>query len=391
MTPRPAGPLCSVLLVMGAWCGSASAQGTGRSMDLDPSPRASGMGGASNAVFWDEVTNHWSNPALLGYQRGLSYEYGKTQLVPGLAADVHFTTNVLKLGGGGVGLAFSGKPFGLGGLHLSYGESQGTDPSGNPTGTYEAFEQIDSWSFGVSAVRAAEALRPTAGDDARAWSRYGDVSFGMTGKHLDMDLGPGFGSPAETDAFDLGFLVRFSPTEFIPDIRDVIGLDLSYGWSDLSFESDPMVFLNPSNPQQVSEHERRGYAGRVTLDWPGMASQMAGPNWIWEGLRPLVSLGYADDHARIGTESSRYLTDANGWELTIANVFSLRGGHYEDLEGHIVDDTDGWGVGIPIGQIAGVRYDFAHFPQASDSDLPDVERHSASAWIDVMKVWRRTR
>ncbi|HET9328731.1 MAG TPA: hypothetical protein VFQ05_18350, partial [Candidatus Eisenbacteria bacterium] len=148
MTPRPAGPLCSVLLVMGAWCGSASAQGTGRSMDLDPSPRASGMGGASNAVFWDEVTNHWSNPALLGYQRGLSYEYGKTQLVPGLAADVHFTTNVVKLGGGGVGLAFSGKPFGLGGLHLSYGESQGTDPSGNPTGTYEAFEQIDSWSFG---------------------------------------------------------------------------------------------------------------------------------------------------------------------------------------------------------------------------------------------------
>jgi len=367
---------------------AAHGQGTGRSMDIDPSVRSSGMGGASNAVFWDHVTNHWGNPALLGYQHGLSYEYGTTKLVPTLADDVEFNTNVLKLGGGGLGFAFSGKPFGAGGVDLDYGESEGTDPSGNPTGTFSSYERVDAWSFGISAARTAESIAMMTGHDPQSWSRYGDVSFGMTGKHLEISLAPGFAG--ETDASDLGLLVRLSPTEFLPGMRDVVGLDLSYGWSDLSFSSDPVVFPTPPE-EEVSEHERRGYAGRIRFDWPDMTTTLGGPTWIWEGLRPLVSFGMADDHARIGVESSRYETDSNGWELTIANVFSLRGGHYQDLLGDIDGDTDGWGVGIPIGQIAGVRYDFARVPQARDSDLGELERHSASAWVDVMRIWRSTR
>lgn len=391
MKTRRVSRLSATALAVVAACSistAANGQGTGRSMDIDPSPRSSGMGGASNAVFWDHLTNHWGNPALLGYQRGLSYEYGTTNLVPELADDVTFKTNVIKLGGGGLGFAFSGKPFGVGGLDLSYGESEGTDPGGNPTGTFESYERIDAWSFGISAARAAETIAILTGHDPESWSRYGDVSFGLTGKHLEMSLAPGF--DGETDASDLGVLVRLSPTEFFPGTRDVVGLDLSYGWSDLSFSSDPVVFPT-FPPEDVSEHERRGYAGRIRFDWPDMATAMGGPTWLWEGLRPLVSFGMADDHAEIGTESSRYETDSNGWELTIANVFSLRGGHYQDLLGDIDGDTDGWGVGIPIGPFGGVRYDFAHFPQARNSDLGDLERHSASAWVDVMRIWRSTR
>src|SRR5262252_2559976 len=89
----------SVFLASMAAVSAARAQGTGRSLDIDPSVRASGMGLASNAVFWDVGTNHWGNPALLGEQRGIAYEWGRTQLVPGLASDVTFTTNVVKIGG----------------------------------------------------------------------------------------------------------------------------------------------------------------------------------------------------------------------------------------------------------------------------------------------------
>lgn len=381
--------LLAAVLLAAACSGTAHSQGTGRSLDLDPSVRASGMGMASNAVFWDEVSNHWGNPALLGYQRGLSYEWGNTQLVPGLAADVHFSTNVMKIGGGGLGMAFSGEPFGLGGLHLDYGESQGTDDQGNPTGTFDTFEQIDAWSFGLSAARAAETIAMMTGHDPDQWSRYGDVSFGMTYKHLEMDFSSFLGQ-ASTDARDLGYLVRLSPTELFPQIRDIVGLDLAYGWSDLSYEADPVVFLNEDNPDEVSEHERRGYAGRVRLDWPHMSTEMAGPSWFWDGLHPLLSFGLANDHSEIGPSSSKYETEGNGWELTIANVFSWRDGHYEDLTGDIDGSTSGWGVGLPIGRFGGVRYDFATIPQAQNSDLQDVERHGASAWIDVMKVWHAT-
>src|SRR6185369_15830979 len=63
---------------------------------------------------------------------------------------------------------------------------------------------------------------------------------GFTRKKLEIRLAPTFGGSAKTTAYDFGFLVRFSPLELAPSIRDVVGLDLAYGWSELSFESDPV-------------------------------------------------------------------------------------------------------------------------------------------------------
>src|SRR5262249_44986061 len=100
---------------------SAIAQGTARSMDIDVSIRSAGMGGAGAAVFWGQDLNHWSNPALLGGIQGIRYEQGKTQLVPDLASDVDFTSKVIKAGGGGLGIVWSGTAPGPGGVLLSYG------------------------------------------------------------------------------------------------------------------------------------------------------------------------------------------------------------------------------------------------------------------------------
>jgi hypothetical protein len=371
-----------VLLGMGL-ASTARSQGTGRSLDIDPSVRAAGMGLASNAVFWDLGTNHWGNPALLGDQRGIAYEWGRTQLVPGLATDVDFTTNVLKVGGAGLGVAFSGKPFGVGGLHLSYGESEGTDPSGNPTGTFESFEQACP-SLAQSA-RAGQKVAELMGHDPADVSRYGDVSSASWQEARD-ELGP-MGSGG-TNAHELGVLVRFSPTQFIPTVRDVFGLDFSYGRSNLSDGNPTVSFPGEDTATEVSQHERRGLAMRGTLDWPAMSARMGGPAWLWKGLHPLLSVAHADDHSLIGTSTSKYDTDGDGWEVTVANVYSWRTGHYQDPLGAIEGDTRGWSVGLPIGGLAGVRYDFARFPQAKTSGLPDLERHAVTAWIDALQVWR---
>jgi len=346
------------------------------------------MGLASDAVFWDLGTNHWGNPALLGEQRGIAYEWGSTQLVPGLASDIKFTTNVLKLGGAGLGVAFSGKPFGVGGLHLDYGQSEGIDQNGNATGTYDSFEQVDAWSFGLSLARAGQAIAARMGHDPGDVSRYGDVAFGMTGKKLEMHLGPT--GEAGTTAHDLGVLVRFSPVQFIPNVRDIAGLDVSYGRSNLNEGGDPVTFPNEP-PTDISKHERRGFAVRGTLDWPSLAEDLSGPAWIWNGLHPLVSVAHAGDHSSIGTSVSKYDTDGDGWEITVANLYSWRTGHYQDLTGQIDGTTSGWSVGLPIAGLAGVRYDSARIPQARDSGLPDLDRHAVTAWIDALHVWRMTR
>ena len=362
-----------------AFCARAAyAQGSARSLDLDPSVRASGMGGASNAVFWDGG-NQWSNPALLGYQHGIRYEWGETQLVPGLATDVYFRTNVLELGGGGFSVALSGKP-GIGGLKLDYGMSEGSDDQGNPTGPYHSFEEIDSWGFGVSLGRATEGIAQLFGHDPPAFSRYGDVSFGMYSKEVEIQFGETF--VGETSAHDVGLLVRLSPLEWFPPTRDgLVDVDFAYGWSMLSYDGE-RVFGTPP-----SEHDRNGKAVRAALVWPEEWFGGSSGGWFMAGFNPMLSVAAAFDNAEIGVGNFTYDTEGKGYEITVANLFSYRTGHYEDLEGHIDDSTDGWSVGLPIGKLGGLRYDRARFPQASDADLPKVEREAYSFWMDPLAIW----
>jgi len=386
---RLSGPLLAALaLSLAATTGFA--QGTGRSLDIDHSIRAAGMGEASNAVMWGDELNQWSNPAVLGYVRGVHYEYGNTQLVPGLAADVFFRSNVLKLGGGGLGTYFAGKPFGLGGVKLDYGESVATDPNGNPIGTFGSFEQIDSWGFGVSLARTFESVARLTEHQPPRISRVADVSVGMGFKSIDVSLFPGF--EGSTSTLDRGLLVRVSPLEIAQASRDLpLAFDLSYGWSELSYDGATITFPFPGVPEPLSHHRREGYAGHIAVVIPSemrrrMEEHPAG--WFLTGLDPLLSFGYAKDHDEITPSSGDFKTDGSGTEISVANIYSFRTGHFEDPLGEINGDTEGWSVGLPIGHVAAVRYDHATIPQASNSGLPDVTREAWSGWFDALRLWK---
>src|SRR5712671_1949047 len=105
---RPTCPMCSrfrstlpvAMLASLAVAVAAHAQSTARSLDIDTSIRASGMGGTSAAVWWGEP-GIWGNPASLAGVRGVGWLEGRTQLVPGLASDVRFKTSRLVIGGAG--------------------------------------------------------------------------------------------------------------------------------------------------------------------------------------------------------------------------------------------------------------------------------------------------
>jgi hypothetical protein len=361
----------------------ATAQGTARAMDIDVSIRSAGMGGASAALFWGQDLNHWSNPALLGGLRGLRYEQGSTQLVPELASDVKFESRVLKAGGGGVGVVWSGTAPGPGGVHLDYGESEGTDPGGNPTGTFSAFEQVNSWGFGVSVLEAVDGFRRASAP--RGWSRHGDVSFGMNFKHPTVNLAPS--AEGSTTARDWGVLVRLTPIDQLeqPDALPV-RVDLAYAYSVLSANDDATItFL--STPERVSRHRRDGFAGRIAFT-PASFRHAAATNVWLRGLFPLVSVGGAYEKARIdaGSGTSEYRTTGSGGELEVANVFALRVGTYTDKTGDISDGTSGWSLGVPIGPWAGFRYTRASVPQSKSSGLADLDRSGWQVWVNPFEI-----
>ena len=370
-----------------------AAQGTGRSMDIDLSIRAAAMGGATNAVFWGDDSDHWGNPATLGYVRGVRYEWGRTQLVPGLADNVHLTSHVLKIGGGGVGILFSGAPFDAGGVRLDYSRSEGTDPLGNPTGTFDSWEQVDSWGVGVNAIEMIAGFAALGGTVPPALLRRIEVSGGMNFKDIEIVLGPDGTGAGSTHARDLGVLVRITPIDRLDaDTGLPVRLDLAMGHSRLSYNDDAVVtFINEDQASRVTRHRRTGFALRASANVPGLCRIMSEPatrGALARGLSPFVSIGFARDQAKndAGAGSRAYETEGIGYEVTIANVVAVRRGGYEDRTGDIDGATDGWSVGLPIGPWGAVRYEQATFPQASG--LEDVTRRAVTAWVNPLAMWR---
>src|SRR5262249_15132808 len=162
---------------------TAFAQGTGRSLDIQPGARNNGLGAAGVALADDATGVTWWNSAGLGFVEHSAVELTYAQLVAGLATDVNYNylTYVRPVEGWGA--------FGLGIVFLSYGQSEGADESGQSTGKFGSNEFSPAIYFGTRVLP--------------------DLAVGMSLKYIRIQLAPtsvqGVGS---TFGLDLGGLYR---------------------------------------------------------------------------------------------------------------------------------------------------------------------------------------
>jgi hypothetical protein len=380
--------------LLALWPLPALSQGTARSLDIDTSIRAAGMGGANAAVTWGDP-NVWGNVATLGWLSGARWEHGRTQLVPGLATDVVFASERLLVGGGGIGVCFTGRPPEYGHQRLDYGLSTQTDAGGNVIGTFSSYEETRARGIAFSLPRILDDVLALTGRPERLSPAF-ELSYGVYEKHTRVQLAPGaYGGAAESDTRDWGLQARVSPLELLPraagtgfDPRERFLLDFGYGRSVLNAGDD--VFVFPGYPgYPPTRNKRSGFAVRAGVKLPPV------PGGAWNqrllaGLSPLLAVGYAkdrDENDAGGTGAYAYDVDKSGFEISLANVFTLRRGHVTDRVGSIDGATTGWGLGVPLGGWAGFRYDEATTPQATDSGLPDVKRKGWTAWVDPVRLW----
>jgi hypothetical protein len=356
------------------------------------------MGRAGAAVFWGGDPDAWSNPALLGYHQGVRYTWGETQLVPDLADDVYFTTKETTVAAYGLGFSFAGQPGDFGSMRLSYGISEGTDESGNSLGTFEAYEEIDSWGVGLSLGQAAEAIALATSGEAPTITRYVDVALGMTKKDIKVVLSPDFSGlgvgSAEGSSEDRGWLVRVTPWDTItprpnaaaePSFR--LRVDLAYGASTKNDDASTLQFIPGGTPDPMTEQSRQGLAARIALHPAALdrALQDDGLGLLARSLTPLIGLGITTEDQTDRTPGwPDWEIDKSGFELTLGNLFWWRRGHYEDATGDIDGTTTGWGLGLSLAGTAGFRYDRATVPQASGFD--DVEREAWTFYINPLRA-----
>jgi len=306
----------SYTLVLGlalglATAATAYAQGTGRSLDIQPGARQNGMGATGVAIADDATGVTWWNPAGLGFVTKSAIDLTYAQLVPGLASDVNYNyaTFVHPTSGWG-GLA-------LGLVFLSYGTSEGTDPFGNPTGTFTSNEVSPALYYGTKLLA--------------------DLSVGASLKYIRIQLAPqslsGVGS---TFGLDLAALYR------IPAARLNFGLNVQ--------NLGPSVtFINEDERSPLSRNIKTGFA------WDAYDK---------DGFRLLA----AGDFDQSLVTSSFYQLHG-GIELKYTDQIAGRVGYYYDPLGQLEGLTYGLGLGWK-----GLSLDFGSIPQAKDSGLPNVSK-----------------
>ena len=358
---------------------------SGAVLDVDPSPRSVGMGGASTAVFWGEGPNDWANPALLGNARGIRLVGSTRDIAPGQIYESSFRSQRLTLGAGGIGVSLMGEPFkGTGAQRL---ESPPIDfliisPYDTTALSLHSKETERSWGVGASLAESFESLARWRGHEAPAWTQRVDVAFGLNRKTIaDYLLDPA--NPERLVAYDWGALARAS----LP-LRRMLASHP--GSIDVSIAT---AMLNANDAKSdgapTARQQRTGGAVRTSIDTPGAMVRRV-PKWLSPGMKSLASVALAYDATRVsagGSSRGRYAVNAWGVELALGGLlFGRVGGSHSSMGSGSTNHTWGAGAALPFGRWGAAHYDYAHVDRPYGGPLTP---QSWAVVVDPVAIARR--
>jgi len=113
--------------------------------------------------------------------------------------------------------------------------------------------------------------------------------------------------------------------------------------------------------------------------------------WLIDCVTPILSVGKTHDRevpmiwdATTSANQAGERIEHSGWEVTFANIYSIRGGNVDDPAGTVRGRTSGWGIALHVKNAFGFSYDHATIPQAMF--LGPVQRKSLMFYIDPIRA-----
>jgi hypothetical protein len=288
---------------------SASAQGTGRSLDIQPGGRQNGMGAAGVALPQDATGATWWNPAALGFIERTNVQLTYAKLVPAWRTTSATTTG------------------------RTSSPSRGSAPtaSRSPSCPTERARVATRRATSPATSARTSSHRPstTARASCPIWR------WALRSKWIRIQLAPDSQSGVGT-TFGLDVAALYK----IPAAR------LNFG-ANVQNLGPSVTFINEDQASPLSRNLKVGAA------------------WTPYEDKQLALHLVADFNQSLVTNSFR--TYNEGLELSYAQQFAGRIGWYADPEGQISGLCYGFGAGW-----GNLGLDFGGIPQAKDSGLDDV-------------------
>ncbi|MGA9115810.1 MAG: hypothetical protein WB626_03450 [Bacteroidota bacterium] len=347
---------------------------------VTPSAEAGGTADAFAGIRTSDPLGPVLNPAHLGLQAGrqwFSFGYNRVNWLPQLQhSDLYLRTyafnagvNLRTLDEGlppiSIGVGFSR-------IFLNLGEFVRTSSSGpEPIETFEAWESSNQLSVGAGVdwwIRAAAGFT----------SRSVTSRIGLPGEEWPGSMAVPEGKAA---LHDIGFLAEIPllrlaseaagrPIEIMPSF--VPYLDWSLGVAKNNLGQESITYIDPAQADPLPRYGRAGMGVDVGLCWRkgGMDWKVVSFRWSteagdlllrrygelrdsagtiirpagWEYKEGLGAIRFYDEVVRGHTNPET--EKRKGWELTLLEIFSLRGGRFEEdpQRGNRRYNTAGWGI-----------------------------------------------
>ncbi len=352
---------------------------------------------SGTANIWDRnPLGVWSNPAKLGYYKGLAYGYLHDPWFDKVVSGIYQNSSYLTLGWNGIGILLplinNSSKFGT---TMDYGEQIAVDHEGTIIDTFRSYESCSQFAFGINFLELTNKVFKYSSPIIDL-QRYSEISLGYSLDYIVSGLCPlipelmDAEGKGESTSHNIGGIIRISPINLLSDIlqnilhfdfsiNDYLNLDLSYGINLINIYRDGILYENSNSKQPLPNGIRSGIAGKLLfINIKNLADEYP---LLSDISKYLFSIYASYDEAKYGDNPS---TCSKGIEYIFLDIFSLRRGKYYDYNGHIVGDSKGWGINLNYKDFICFQYNYVEFPGGELQAVQKKEDMSFS--IDILQL-----
>ncbi|MCD4651375.1 MAG: hypothetical protein K8S56_06270 [Candidatus Cloacimonetes bacterium] len=342
---------------------------------INPSATSVSFGNQSGtADIWNRnPLDVWSNPAKLGYHKGISFGYSNDKWfddVPGID-DITIKSSYVSYGWNGIGIMVPMmNSFVNFGTTLDYGEQEQTNENGEDLGTFNSFESCSEFAVGINILEFIEYKnKGNLPDDLSAFRGIAELSLGYNYSYIYSDLEPTYIVESHKTNYQIGkshfhgfgMIQSFSPL-YGSDIKQIkLGFTVGVYW--LNYTRTNISHIKARLADPVPYGTRTAISGKVSVD---MAEYLKIMNLNSDTIESITSFSkklfsfYASyDREKLGNNAHDF---GYGYEVAFFDIISLRQGKYTDKDGRIEGNTKGYGINLRYKDIVHLQYNYVEFP-----------------------------